>query len=72
MNLITCGALLCLHIEWISNDKRVVFFACFVFAVAGIAVATCFKKEVKKEAEDSAVTSGATDFEKEGLLSESA
>ena len=49
MNFITCAALLCLHIDWISNDKRVVFFACFVFAVSGLTVATLFKKEVKKD-----------------------
>ncbi len=70
MNLITCGALLCLHIDWISNDKRVVFFACFVFAISGLAVATYFRKEVKKETEKPAVS--GQEFEKEGLLESTA
>jgi hypothetical protein len=35
MNVITCGALLCLHVDAISKDKRIVFAACFVFAVTG-------------------------------------
>eukprot|EP00091_Calanus_sinicus_P003880 TRINITY_DN14042_c0_g1_i1.p1 TRINITY_DN14042_c0_g1~~TRINITY_DN14042_c0_g1_i1.p1 ORF type:complete len:177 (-),score=30.43 TRINITY_DN14042_c0_g1_i1:165-695(-) len=28
MNVITCGALLCLHVDAISKDKRIVFAAC--------------------------------------------
>jgi len=35
MNVITCGALLCLHVDAISKDKRIVFAACFVFAITG-------------------------------------
>jgi hypothetical protein len=74
MNLITCGALLCLHIDWISNDKRIVFLACFVFAVSGLTVATLFKKEVKrekaaKEKEKASLSdSDAKECEKEGLM----
>jgi len=74
MNLITCGALLCLHIDWISNDKRIVFLACFVFAVSGLTVATLFKKEVKREKASaekekaSLSDSDAKEFEKEGLM----
>ena len=70
MNFITCAALLCLHIDWISNDKRVVFFACFVFAVSGLTVATLFKKEEKKDAEKQ--NPAVQEFEKEGLLAENA
>ena len=64
MNFITCAALLCLHIDWISNDKRV------VFAVSGLTVATLFKKEVKKDAEKQ--NPAVQEFEKEGLLAENA
>merc|ERR1712241_1641222 len=35
MNVITCGALLCLHVEAISNDKRIVFGACLLLALLG-------------------------------------
>eukprot|EP00092_Neocalanus_flemingeri_P023511 GFUD01025497.1.p1 GENE.GFUD01025497.1~~GFUD01025497.1.p1 ORF type:complete len:456 (-),score=74.00 GFUD01025497.1:716-2083(-) len=35
MNVITCGALLCLHVETISNDKRIVFGACLVLSLLG-------------------------------------
>ena len=36
MNIITCAALLCLHIDWISYDKRIVFGACLIICVMGI------------------------------------
>ena len=35
MNIMTCGALLCLHVETISQDKRIVFGACFILCVIG-------------------------------------
>eukprot|EP00092_Neocalanus_flemingeri_P010006 GFUD01010786.1.p1 GENE.GFUD01010786.1~~GFUD01010786.1.p1 ORF type:complete len:194 (+),score=43.30 GFUD01010786.1:69-584(+) len=35
MNLITCGAFLCLHVDTISRDKTIVFAACFMLAVTG-------------------------------------
>jgi len=35
MNIITCGALLCLHVEAISKDKRIVFGACLLLALLG-------------------------------------
>ena len=38
MNIITCGALLCLHVEAISNDKRIVFGACLLFSLMGIEI----------------------------------
>ena len=36
MNLITCGALLCLHVDAISNDKRIVFGACLLLSGLGM------------------------------------
>ena len=36
MNIITCAALLCLHVDWISYDKRTVFAACLIICVMGI------------------------------------
>ena len=36
MNIITCAALLCLHVDWISYDKRVVFAACLLLCVMGL------------------------------------
>ena len=36
MNVITCGALLCLHVETISQDKRIVFAACFILCIIGM------------------------------------
>ena len=35
MNCITCGALMCLNIDAVSNDKRMVFAACLALAVIG-------------------------------------
>merc|ERR1719312_1823964 len=35
MNIMTCGALLCLHVEAISQDKRIVFGACLLLALLG-------------------------------------
>ena len=35
MNVMTCGALLCLHVETISQDKRIVFGACFALCIFG-------------------------------------
>ena len=36
MNIITCAALLCLHVDWISYDKRLVFGACLVLCAMGL------------------------------------
>ena len=35
MNVITCGALLCLHVDTISQDKRIVFAACLCLCLVG-------------------------------------
>lgn len=42
MNIITCGALLCLHVDSISNDKRVVFGACLLLSGLGVFLAKRF------------------------------
>ena len=36
MNVITCAALLCLHVDWISYDKRLVFGACLIICFFGL------------------------------------
>jgi len=36
MNVITCGALLCLHVDAISQDKRIVFGACLLLSGLGV------------------------------------
>merc|ERR1711874_245545 len=43
MNVITCGALLCLHVETISQDKRIVFAACLLLAVLGTLLSQKFE-----------------------------
>ena len=35
MNVMTCGALLCLHVDYISQDKRLVFGACLGLCLIG-------------------------------------
>ena len=35
MNIITCGALMCLHIDAVSQDKRIVFAACLALSTIG-------------------------------------
>ena len=35
MNVVTCGALLCLHVDTISQDKRIVFAACLLLCIIG-------------------------------------
>lgn len=46
MNVITCAALLGLNVEWIANDKRVVFAACLGLSVMGILLTSAFIKTV--------------------------
>jgi len=52
MNVITCGALLCLHVDAISEDKRIVFAACLVLSLTGAFLCkrfiAIFKDEEKK------------------------
>merc|ERR1711936_1434038 len=42
MNWFTCGALLCLHVDAISNDKRIVFAACLLLSGLGAFLAQKF------------------------------
>merc|ERR1719150_2290771 len=42
MNVITCGALLCLHVDAISEDKRIVFGACLLLSGLGAFLAQKF------------------------------
>jgi len=70
MNIITCGALLCLHVEAISKDKRIVFGACLLLALLGTFLCNRFISVFRDEA---ASKKGNTDLEndvKTGLLEE--
>merc|ERR1719293_381005 len=49
MNVMTCGALLCLHVETISQDKRLVFGACFVLCLLGTLFSTKFQQSFRDE-----------------------
>merc|ERR1712241_1295439 len=49
MNIITCGALLCLHVEAISKDKRIVFGACFILCVIGTFLSQKFQLAFRDE-----------------------
>ncbi len=49
MNVITCATLLCLHIDWIAADKRIVFGGCFVLAILGVVIAGAFISEIRKD-----------------------
>jgi len=42
MNIITCGALMCLHIDAVSQDKRIVFAACLALSTIGILLCNKF------------------------------
>jgi len=44
MNCITCGALMCLSIEAVSKDKRIVFAFCLALSVIGIVLCSRFSK----------------------------
>merc|ERR1712055_904113 len=71
MNIITCGALLCLHVETISEDKRIVFGACLLLSVLGAFL--CQKFIVSFRDHDGgkkAAAAGDTDA-KSGLLNDS-
>ena len=49
MNIMTCGALLCLHVEAISQDKRMVFGACLVLCLLGTVVSQKFQQSFRDE-----------------------
>jgi len=68
MNVITCGALLCLRVDEISEDKRIVFGACLVLAFTGFFLC---KKFISVFQDENAGKKGSRDVEndaKSGLL----
>jgi len=71
MNVMTCGALLCLRIEAVSSDKRIVFAVCLCLSLLGTVLCTRFmttfgaRSVEKKEAADADVQDA-----KAGLLAE--
>merc|ERR1719418_349186 len=68
MNVMTCGALLCLHVDYISQDKRLVFGACLGLCLIGTMISTKFLEVFRDE---NAAKKGEGDVEtdvKTGLL----
>lgn len=70
MNIITCGALLCLHVDEISNDKRMVFAACLLLAGLGIFLCNKFIQIFRDHSGSKALSSDAETDAKSGLLDE--
>lgn len=70
MNIITCGALLCLHIESVSRDKRLVFGACLVLALTGILLCNRFMKTFGAKRIENLQPVDLGKEEKSGLLME--
>ncbi len=80
MNIITCATLLCLHIDWVAEDKRTVFAFCVGLAALGVTFASRFARRMRKGKErqeatgiaaSSAAVEAATLEEKEKLMVES-
>merc|ERR1712241_1494526 len=68
MNVMTCGALLCLHVDYISQDKRLVFGACLGLCLGG---ALLSQKFICVFRDENAAKKGEGDVEtvvKSGLL----
>jgi hypothetical protein len=66
MNIVTCGALLCLHVDAISQDKRIMFVACFLLALSGYLICNKFIRAFRasqalKSVESEEVKSGLLD-----------
>jgi len=75
MNVITCVALLCLKIEFVSKNKGYVFLFCFLLSMAGFVVVKAFNKSVgpntpekKAKLQDETGVAAASASEKEQLL----
>jgi len=70
MNIMTCGALLCLHVDSISEDKRIVFGACLLLSGLGIFLCQRFIEAFRDH--DGGKKGGAAgeDDAKSGLLAE--
>jgi len=47
MNCLTCGALLCLHVEAISRDKRIMFGFCLLLSFSGYLLCSRFIKSFR-------------------------
>lgn len=43
MNVITCATLLCLHVDWVAEHKRVVFGFCVLLGLTGVVLASKFR-----------------------------
>jgi len=70
MNCVTCGALLCLHVDAISQDKRIMFGACLLLAFTGWLLCARFIKSFRarvtnKSGSDGEDTSGLLDHEEQ-------
>jgi len=68
MNVMTCGALLCLHVETISQDKRIVFGACFVLCIIGTLLSQKFQQTFRDENGSKKQTNDGDADVKSGLL----
>merc|ERR1712029_1032117 len=68
MNIITCGALLCLHVDAISNDKRIVFGACLLLSGLGAFLAQKFTVAFRDHDGGKRASSASSDDAKAGLL----
>jgi len=69
MNCVTCGALLCLRVKSISDDKRVVFAFCLLLSLIGVLCCRRFMDLLQKtSAEGKLATEEPKDESKTGLL----
>merc|ERR1719342_955339 len=68
MNVITCGALLCLHVDAISNDKRIVFGACLLLSGLGAFLAQKFIVAFRDHDGGKRTSTANPDDAKAGLL----
>ncbi len=49
MNIITCATLLCLHVDWVAQDKRIVFAFCVLLGLLGVLLASKFGTSFKQD-----------------------
>merc|ERR1712080_25728 len=70
MNVITCGALLCLQVDAISEDKRIVFGACLFLSALGVLLANRFILAFRDHDGGKAAGVAGGDDAKSGLLDE--
>ena len=67
MNVITCSALLCLKIDALAHDKRIMFALCLILCCLGLLAWSRFNKMTERKIID--LSSGAEKAEKAALLS---